>query len=158
MLTTANSLNLRVQSDVDVGGRTRPKAGGKRTHPPGAARWGRETPPRPPARRLRAVALPPPQPAPLPERAGMPAEELSRLIDRELGHQRRPPGAARPEPEARPDQRASSTSWVARHLAAAMEHASGREAPLPHPRSLRSSVVVGWVLVGCFGRSDALSM
>ena len=80
----------------------------------------------------------------------MPAEELSRLIDRELGHQRRPPGAARPEPEALPDQRASSTSWVALHLAAAMERASGRKAPLPHPRSLRSSVamVLGWVLVG----------
>ena len=83
----------------------------------------------------------------------MPAEELSRVIDRELGHQRRPPGAARPEPEALPDQRASSTSWVALHLAAAMERASGREAPLPHPRSLRSSVamVLGWVLVLVLG-------
>ena len=77
----------------------------------------------------------------------MPAEELSRLIDQELGLQRRPPGAARPK--ALPGQRASSRSWVPQHLAAAMERDSGRKAPLPQPR-LRSSIamVLGWVLVG----------
>ena len=75
----------------------------------------------------------------------MPAEELSRLIDRELGHQRRPPGAARPEPEALPGQRASSRSWVPRHLAAATERASGRKAPL---------MVLGWVLVGVLACSS----